>query len=159
MNQLAHTLRRPKFAAWLVSIIGLAVLVILLSLAVRNDPTPSQDVRVLEWMAGWDVPGLTPFMEAVSLITEKWPALGLAVAGIAAFLGDFTLGEIVGRSRPLEPDTNTSFPSGHVFGSMVFFGVLGFVAIYYRLNTKLLIPFLLLIVAFIVAVGISRIHL
>ena len=183
MNQLAHTVGRPKFAAWLASVVGLTVLVILLSLAIRNDPTPSQDLRVLEWIAGWDAPGLTPFMEAVSLITEKWPALGLAVAGIAAFfllglrreavalalvavvlggaafLGDFTLGEIVGRSRPLEPDTTTSFPSGHVFGSMVFFGVLGFVAIYYRLNTKLLIPLLLLIVAFIVAVGISRIHL
>ena len=56
--------------------------------------------------------------------------VGLTI-GAVAILGDFTLGEIVDRGRPLaeSDDPTPAFPSGHVFGSTVFFGFIGFLAV------------------------------
>ncbi len=137
----------------------------------------------MDWITGWDFPGLTGFFELVSFLTNNYPALVLGLAGIAflwllgltreavafvviggivgiiASLGDYTVGEVVGRSRPLEETSGPSFPSGHVFGTTVFFGMWGFLAVYYRLNRKLLVPLLAIIVAFILFVGASRIYL
>jgi hypothetical protein len=41
---------------------------------------------------------------------------------LVAVLGDFTLGELVDRGRPLASSDNPSsaFPSGHVFAGTVF---------------------------------------
>ena len=137
----------------------------------------------MDWIAGWDLPGLTGFFEVVSFLTNNWPAMVLGLAGIAflwllgmtrqavafafiggivfaaATLGDFTLGEVVGRSRPLEPTAEHSFPSGHTFGTATLFSFWGFLAVYYGLKRKLLVPLLALLAFFIVAVGFSRIHL
>ncbi len=81
------------------------------------------------------------------------------IVGFIAFVGDYTLGEVVGRSRPLPEASGVSFPSGHVFGSTVIFGFWGVLAVYYRLNKKLLVPLLAIIAVFLLSVGVSRIHL
>ena len=174
---------RPWVVLWLASIGVLATLLALLSIAVKNNPVPSQDRTVLDWIAGWDLPGLTGFLEVVSFLTNNWPAMVLGllgvgflwfvgltreaksffiiggIVGLVAFLSDYTFGEIVGRARPLPEDTGVSFPSGHTFGTTALFGFWGFLAVYYGLRRKLLIPLLTLLAAFIVAVGFSRIHL
>ncbi|MCH8205553.1 MAG: phosphatase PAP2 family protein [Chloroflexi bacterium] len=176
----AGIMTRPKFALWLSAIAGLLTLLILLTLAVDDGRIPSQDRTVLDWVAGRDVPLLGGFMVGISGLTSNYPAFGMGLAGVAflwlvgnnraalafaivggvvaavAVLGDFTLGEFVGRSRPLLQNDENSFPSGHVFGSTVFFGFWGFLAVYYRLKRKLLVPVLVVLFLVILAVGFAR---
>ena len=173
-----------RFLLWLVAVGILATLLALLTVAIANNPTPSQDVSVLDWVAGWDLPGVTTFFDVVSLITDAeagiiygvmgigflllmgkaraavvFGVVGLTI-GVVAILGDYTLGEIVGRGRPLAGPDNLkpAFPSGHVFGTTVFFGFIGFLAVYYGVKTKILIPLLVILAALIVLVGPARIH-
>jgi hypothetical protein len=38
----------------LVAVGALVLLLTLLTMAIMNDPTPSQDIRILDWIVGWD---------------------------------------------------------------------------------------------------------
>ena len=169
---------------WLAAVGILATLLALLTKAIMDNPTPSQDIRVLDWVVSWDLPGLDTFFDVVSFVTGwragitygvvgivsllllgntraavMFFAVGLTI-GLVATMGDFTLGEIVDRGRPLAGTDNPghAFPSGHVFGSTVFFGFIGFLAAYYRMKIKILIPLLVLFAALIVLVAPARIH-
>lgn len=139
----------------------------------------------MTWIAGWDLRGLTTFFDVVSFVTSSKagfiygplgiifllllgktrPAIVFAVVGVSiavvAIAADYSLGQIVDRGRPLAgPDESFSaFPSGHVFGTTVFFGFIGFLAAYYRMKIKMLIPRLVLFMALIVLVAPARIHL
>ena len=174
---------RPRVVLWLMTVAVLGTLLALLTAAITDNPTPSPDVTVMDWVAGRDWPGLGTFFSVVSFLTSAYAGLIYGPAGIAfllllgkfraaiifgvvvvaigvvAILGDFTLGEIVDRGRPLAGSDNPTpaYPSGHVFGSTVFFGFIGFVAVYYQLKRKLLVPLLLLIAAAIILVGPARI--
>ncbi len=123
-------------ALWLLAVAVPAILLGLLTAAIKGDPIVSQDRTVLDHVAGWDLPGLTGSLEVVSSLTGNYPAMALGLAGILflwliglnrealafaviggtiggiAWLGDFTLGEYVDRSRPLPELTGPSFPSG-----------------------------------------------
>ena len=182
-NLIRQTLR-PQTALWLASVGVLATLLAFLTRAIMDNPLPAQDVRVMEWIAGWDLPGLDRLSAVVEFVTGAkagfiYIPLGLgflllmgksraalvfgAVAltiGTVAILGDYTLGQLVDRGRPLATPQNLTpaFPSGHVFGSMVFFGFIGFLAVYYRLNKKLLVPVLGLLGVLMVLVGPGRIY-
>ena len=169
---------RPRVLLWLAAVGTLLTLLILLSVAVKDGPTPSVDQTVLDWVAGRDFPGLAGIVDGLNFLTSNWPAMALGLAGITflwlvgmnreaaafaivggivgvvAFLGDLTLEELVGRDRPLEGER--SFPSGHVFGSTVFLGFWAFMAIRFRLNKKVLLPVLALLLALILAVGFAR---
>ena len=173
-----------RFLLWLAAVGILATLLALLTRAIIDNPAPSQDRSVMDAVVGWDLWGLTSFFEVVSFLTGAWAgviygSLGIGflllmgktraavmfgtvgvTIGIVAVLGDYTLGGIVDRGRPLAGSDNPApaFPSGHVFGSTVFFGFIGFMAVYYGLKTKILIPLLMLLVALIVLVGPARIH-
>ncbi len=97
------------------------------------------------------------------LIARKHKAaMAFAVVGtvIAAvsLLGDYTLGDMVDRSRPMIGNTASSYPSGHVFGGTVLFGLLAFLTVQHRLERRLVIPVIILAGLLIVAVGFSRIH-
>ena len=173
-----------RFLFWVAAVSILATLLTLLTKAIVDNPTPSQDVRVLDSVAGWDLPGLTTFFDVVSFLTGAeagiiygalgigflllmgktraavvFGVVGLTIAAVA-ILGDMILGETVDRGRPLAASDNPTpaYPSGHTFGSTVFFGFIGFLAVYYGLKTKILIPLLLLLAALIVLVGPARIH-
>lgn len=172
---------RIQAILWVAGVGVLTTLLALLSIAIKNNPFPALDQAVLTWVAGWDLPVLAGFFKTVSILTGKWPALGLGLAGIAILLvlgkaraalalaivgatvaavavwGDYFLGEAVGRMRPAGDNPVTSFPSGHVFGSTVFFGFWGFLAIYYRLKNRFLLPFLAVLVFLVLAVGPARI--
>ena len=180
---IVRPVTKPWVMLWLASIGVMAALLTLVSIAIRNNPTPSQDRTALDWVVGWDFPGLTGFLEVVSFLTNNWPGMisglmgvgflwfvGLSreaksffinggIVGLVAFLSDYTLGEFVDRARPLPEDMGVSFPSGHTFGTTALFGFWGFLAVYYGLKKNILVPLLALLAAFIVTVGISRIHL
>ncbi len=173
---------RPLAAVWLVAASVLVTLLVLLSIAIKNDPTPSQDQTVLDRVVGWDYPGLAGFLEGINYLMNNWPAMALGVAGVAvlwllgmtrvalgfaivagfvgvvAFVGDLTLGEVVERARPPEGRGGpNSYPSGHVFGSTVLFGFFGFLAVYYKLPRKILLPFIGVLFTLLLAVGYARI--
>ena len=176
----APALTRPRLLLWLVAAGALTAALVVLTIAINDSPVPSQDRTVLDWVIGRDVPLLAGFMKGINGLTSNFPAMGMGIAGIVflwlvglsraalafaivggtvgvvAFLGDLTLGEIVGRSRPLVAESESSFPSGHTFGSTVFFGFWGFLAVYYKLNRRILIPVLGLLFAVIQAVGFAR---
>ena len=175
-----------RWAGWIAGLAAAVTLLALLTVAIDSDTIPSQDLTVMDEILGWDAPGLEDFFELVSAVTaNNWPAILVggfgvfflwllgqnrealailavgAVVVVVAFLGDYTLGNIVDRARPLTDgpiNTHPSYPSGHTFGTTVFFGFWGYLAVYYRVPPKLLVPFLGLLIAFIAAVGLSRIH-
>lgn len=174
----------PKLLIWLVAVGGLSGLLALLTIVIMNDAAPTQDIRAMDWIVGWDLWGLTTFLAVVSIITGLkagivYGSLGLVfllllgrirqaivftaiclTVGLVAVLGDFTLGELVDRGRPLASSDNPSpaFPSGHVFGATVFFGFMGFLAINYRMKPKLLVPLLAIFSVIILLVGPARVH-
>ena len=80
--------------------------------------------------------------------------------GALAVMDDFTLGELVDRVRPLASPEKISpaFPSGHVFAATVFFGFVHFLGIYCHLQTKFLLPMLVLFAVIVLLVGPSRVH-
>ena len=169
---------------WLAAIGTLVALLALLTKAISDNPMSSQDVSVMNWIIGWDLWGLTTYFKVVSflastkagfiygplgiifllLLGQTRPAMaffvvgvGIAVVSVAA---DSSLGQIVARGRPLAgpDDLFYAFPSGHVYSSTVSFGLMGFLAAYYRMKTNMLIPLLLYFSAGIVLVGLARIH-
>lgn len=174
----------PRIVLWLATVAVLASLLALVTMAVMDDPTPSLDIAIMDWMAGWQLPGQVNFFEVLSVLTGVQAGLIYGPAGIVilllmrkvraaiaffvvgitvavvATLGDSTLGEMVSRGRPLDDAgySTPSFPSGHVFGSTVFFSFIGFLAVYYRLNKKALIPLLAFVVAIIILVGPARVN-
>ncbi len=160
----------------------LATLLALLTAAVIANPVPSQDLAMMNWVRGWDLPGLSAFFTVVSLLTSTkagliYGAAGLvgllmarkpkaavaflvvgAVVAAVSLLGDYTLGNVVDQSRPVAGNTVSSYPSGHVFGGTVLFGFLTFLAIQHRLPRRLSYPAIMLAGVLIAAVGPSRIH-
>ena len=183
-NIPVKALLSTRFLLWLAAVGILATLLALLTNAMTDNSVPSQDVRVSNWIVGWDLRGVTTFFDLVSfgtsskagfiygplgiifllLLGKTRPALVFAAVGVTiavvAVAADYSLGEIVDRGRPLAgPDESFSaFPSGHVFSSTVSFGLMGFLAAYYRLKIKILIPVLVYFTVGIVLVGLARIH-
>ncbi len=182
--QMATEIRsvsKPRAVLWLATAGVLAAALVLLTIAIDDGQTPSQDQTVLEWVSSRDLPLLAGFSKIISAATSNYPLLGVGATGMAllwllgmtraalgfAFVGgvvgivaygsDFTIGELVGRTGPLDVSSESSFPSGHVFGSTVLFGIAAWLAVYYGLNKWLLIPLLGFLLALTLAVGFSRI--
>lgn len=94
---------------------------------------------------------------------NKWMAIRTAVVLLSSLLLMSLLKRLIHRERPSDPlvdgITNFSFPSGHAFMSVAFYGLLIWLASVYIRNTwsrRLITFFLLLIIA---AIGFSRIYL
>ena len=175
----------PRILLWLAAVGVLATLLGLLTKAISESPMSSQDITVRNWIVGWDLPGVTTFFDAVSIVTsaeagliygplgiifllllgKTRPAIVFATVGVSiavvTIAADFSLGEIVDRGRPgqLPEESFSAFPSGHVLSTTVFFSFIGFLAAYYRMKIKILIPLLVLLAALIVLVAPARIHL
>ena len=174
-------LTNPRLWLWLVAAGVLIAPLVLLSIAIDDGAVHSTDQTVLDWVVGRDLPLLAGFSHNISAATSMYSlmaagaagmaflwllgmtraALGFAfvggVIGIVAYGSDLTIAELVGRSRPLDASSEDSFPSGHVFGSTVLFGMAAWLAVYNRLNKRLLIPLLGFLLALTLAVGFSRI--
>ena len=175
---------KPRVALWLAGFAILAALLAVLTKAIIGNPTSTQDLTIMTWVAGWNLPGLDTLSVVLSALTSAYAglvygpaaiaalflmgkrdaAVGFGVVGLTvalvAVLGDYTLGELVDRGRPLAAADHSTpaFPSTHVFGSTVFFGFIGFLAIHYHLNQKLLLPLLSVVAAILLLVGPSRIY-
>ena len=180
-TSMMRRVANPRVVLWVLSAAALLVPLVLLTVALDDDPFPSQDQRVLDWVADRDFLTLGTISDVISAFTDAPPAAGIGIAVVAFLwllgatrtalgfavvgavvlmvivLGDRTIAGIVGHTAPSGDDTELSYPSGHVFGATLFYGFWGFLAIYYGLKKKILVPFLLLLVVLILAVGFSRI--
>lgn len=167
-------------ATYLVAIGTVVGLLTVLAIWVHNNPANSFDTKWFTTIREWDLPGADAFLDSVAILTDNYPAmtigvltvvflllngrnrvaLGLMVAGVfvgsLSFLGDYILGEYVGRDRP--DGGAISFPSGHAFGTTLFYGFAIYLSFRYRLRRRLLIPVLLVSITLIGATGVSRIH-
>ena len=172
----------PGQVVWMAGGGVLVALITLLTISLMNNPFPSQDLEIYDWITGLNVVGLAGFFKSVSLLTDAKVAVGYGLAGVAillylkqpklalifgavgvaagvgAVVSDYTLGELVGRIRPFNEDSNISYPSGHVFGTTVLFGFLGFLAIQLKIRRRYMVPLLIVVTGIILAVGPSRIY-
>ncbi len=94
---------------------------------------------------------------------NKWMAIKTAIVLVSSLLVMSLLKSLIQRHRPPNPlvegITNYSFPSGHAFMGVVFYGLLiWYASIYIRTKwlQQIIIFFLLLVIA---AIGFSRIYL
>jgi membrane-associated phospholipid phosphatase len=85
--------------------------------------------------------------------------VGVTISAVTV-MGDFTLGELVDRVRPLASPEKISpaFPSGHVFAATVFLGFVSFLGIYYHLKATFLLPMLVVFTGIVLLVGPYRVH-
>ncbi len=185
MDQVTETsvFRRVTSAwilLWVAAAAGLAIPLILLTMALEDNQIPSQDQTVLDWVSSRDFPLLDGISRVISAVADGPATAGIGIASVGllwllgatraaqgfavvgavvltvSLLGDRTLGEIVGHTAPSGDSSELSFPSGHVFGTVVFYGFWGFLGFYYGLKPKFLIAVLAPIVLIILAVGFSR---
>lgn len=102
---------------------------------------------------------------AIFLVIKKlrkysWRILATGVSGTIVMFG---FKYLFGRDRPLEPllgaASGHSFPSGHAFSSLLFFGILIFIVIHAIKNNWLKYSLIIFLLFFSLLVGLSRIYL
>ena len=169
-----------EITLYILSIAALLATLIVLAVVVRGTPDSNFDTRISREIRGWESPVAKLLFESISevtslvgsivigLITVTLLAIGgrhrLAFGvffagmfiGAVSLIADYSLGQFVGRDRPVSG--SLSFPSGHVFGTIAFYGFAIYLALRYQLRRQLLIP--LLIVSFILfsVTGFARLH-
>ena len=160
----------------------LVSLLILLSIAIKNNHVPTLDRQIMDWVTRWDLPGLGTFLVGMGDLTSTWPASVMGLLGVAffmmlrrtseakafaivgliiavsAFLSDYTLGELIGRHRPAVHAPGQSFPSGHAFGATAFFGLWIFIVLDQNFDMRLKVPMVGLLVSMILSVGAARVY-
>lgn len=181
-NISANSVLSKRVLIWLAAVAALVALLAILTVSVSDNPSISQDLRVMNWIVDWDLPGLTTYFNLVSAVTHTqarivygvlgvaflillgktrpaivFLAVGLSIA-VVALAADHSLGVIVDRGRPLDP-SHLTFLRGHTYGTTVVFTFVGFLVVYYRIKPKILIPMLGLFALLIVSVGLGRIYL
>jgi len=159
------------FAVWLA----------LLWVALQPTP-PDWDEAIYSSMCAWRLPALTDFLQAVTWLGNTMVAavyivatfMGLvafrrlrlaavfALGGILDLINSTALQAVIGRPRPdqlVHPGTD-SFPSGHAFNAVLFLGLMvaGLVLPKVR-DRRLRWGIIGLWMAFVVATGLSRVHL
>ncbi|MBI4312018.1 MAG: phosphatase PAP2 family protein [Chloroflexi bacterium] len=173
----------PRAALWVAAFAAFAATVAALTLSLRAEPFPAQDRAVLRWVSENVPDHIGAALTGVTATTDRWPAAVIATGtfvilwvtrrrkdaalfavvcgtvAVGAHLTDHILGGVVGRSRPSGSELAPSYPSGHVFGSVLFYGFLGFLAVHRRLRKRYLFPALAAVTAMVLAVGVSRIYL
>jgi len=170
-----------EITLYIVSIVAFITTLIVLAMVVRDTPDSNFDTRFSREIRGWESPVAKLLFESVSEVTSLVEsiviglitvallaiggrhrlAFGVFFAGMfigaVSLIADYSLGQFVGRDRPISG--SQSFPSGHVFGTIAFYGFAIYLALRYRLRRRLLIP--LLIVSFVLfsVTGLARLHL
>ena len=112
-----RTMNRPGVMLWLAAVAVFSTLLAPLTAAIINNPIPSQDVAIMDWVTGRHWPGSGTFFETLSFLTSSKAGVIYVPAGITfllllgktraalvfavvgatvvfvAVLGDYTLGE------------------------------------------------------------------
>ena len=78
---------------WLAAVGILVALLAGLTKVISDNPMASQDVRVMDWIVGWDLWGLTTYFEVVSFLTSTNAAFIYGPLGIIFLL-------LLGKTRP-----------------------------------------------------------
>jgi undecaprenyl-diphosphatase len=86
----------------------------------------------------------------------------LAAGGGGLF--DLIIKQAIGRERPINPDavvteTNGSFPSGHAMGSVVGYGMLGYLLVLHQRRRRLRLVIIAGLTALVLLIGLSRVYL
>jgi membrane-associated phospholipid phosphatase len=164
---------------------GLAILAALLCIWAHWEPRFPGDLRLTLLVQSIDSKALDSIMEWVSLLTGGWRAPVLIVAGsIMAWrrLGmweaglvlmtwlsspiDSGLKLVIDRPRPtpdlirvFQDEQGNSFPSGHAFLAIVFWGLLAYLALTRLRRYSLRVLVLSVSVVIILCIGASRVYL
>ncbi len=164
---------------------GLAILATILCICAHWEPRFPGDLRLTLLVQSIDSAALDSVMEWVSFLTGDWPALVLAIAGgivIWRCLGKWEAGLvlmtwlsspihsglklIVNRPRPtpdlvrvFQAEAGNSFPSGHAFFAMAFWGLLAYFACTRLQRRSLRWLALSGLVMIILLIGTSRVYL
>ena len=88
-----RTVLKPRPVLWLAAVATLATLLALLTKSIMDNPASSQDITVMDWIVGWDLPGLTTFFDAVSNVTHTQAGLIYGPLGVVFLL-------LLGKTRP-----------------------------------------------------------
>ena len=133
--------------SWVAWVLGALLFLIIAGLASANAYFPA-DLRLARWVQDWNVfepiaafanaagdgpiaaPATLAVAGAVALAGRRWDAILVILTFVPRLLRDL-VAEVVSRPRP-EADlvrvsgraSGYSFPSGHVVGAVVFFGLL-----------------------------------
>ena len=76
----------PGQVVWMIGGGVLAALIALLTISLMNNPFPSQDLEIYDWITGLNVVGLAGFFKSVSLLTDAKVAVAYGLAGVAVLL-------------------------------------------------------------------------
>ncbi|MDQ3844085.1 MAG: phosphatase PAP2 family protein [Bacteroidota bacterium] len=94
---------------------------------------------------------------------HKWYSIKVPTIAISSLLLMFGLKQLFARQRPvgqlLEAAKNFSFPSGHALMSVTFYGLLAYIVWHSVRNKTLKWTLIVLLIAWIVLIGLSRIYL
>lgn len=183
LSVAARTWRVPQLLGPAALLAAGASLFALLYLQISKTPEPGYDVFLLEWARAHSATWATDFFKVISFLTDNWPAMGIsviavaglwllglgraalalavfgAVTGVAIFFTDLGVGVAMDRHKPLADSYGYSFPSGHVFGTTVFYGFAIFLAARYVSRRRIVAAVALVSLALIGLSGISRIYL
>lgn len=141
------------------------------------------DENIFAFLSGYTTPARTSFMKAVTwcasstflqigygllvagyLIVKNWKrAIEIGVIGVGGWLINFLMKLSFERQRPDNPLidklNNFSFPSGHATSSFIFYGLLVYLIWKSKLSQGLKITIGILLLAFALLIGFSRIYL
>ncbi|MGH2552188.1 MAG: phosphatase PAP2 family protein [Chitinophagaceae bacterium] len=181
MKEYIHPPLKNNVARWLI--ISAVLLLIFIVWLVFIDGNITPDEKVFGLVGPHITPGRTQFMKAVAFLGNhkflipanllliavlllckyKWGAITAASVALSSVGMMSLLKNLVQRQRPsnqlVEGITNFSFPSGHAFMSIAFYGFLiwwSASTIKNKIQQRLLISFLLFL---ILIIGFSRIYL
>jgi undecaprenyl-diphosphatase len=177
-----HAWGLPATIAGIGVLLGLWFFLGLLLDIAMKDPIVVLDVRLHNIVPLFRTPGMTWLMMAltqlgsapvlgtlclgIALLAQSWRRPRLAatflLAALASALASLLLKWLIGHARPIDAlihtDT-TSFPSGHLLGATVIYGLLATIVLQSRARRAFRVAATTCLVLVIVGVGISRLYL
>lgn len=168
-----------------LGIAGLAILAFVLCICAHFKPRFPGDLRLTQLLQSIDSGALDSTMEWVSFLTGDWRALLLVIAGgiliwrcrgkwegglvLVTWLSSpvhSVLKLLVGRPRPtadlvrvFQNEPGNSFPSGHAFFAIVFWGLVAYLAIPLLQRRSLRVLVWSVAAAIVLLIGASRVYL
>jgi membrane-associated phospholipid phosphatase len=182
---LRHNLKSDLHRREIIIGASLALISLVISLFAHFESHFPGDLEVARFIQSFHNNGLLTAMKSISYVTGGWLAailvavscivvwrwigriegLLMAVVGLTTLIAEL-LKIVINRPRPTADlvtiyvyESSKSFPSGHSFFSMLFFGMLGYLAVTHLHKTGIKILILSILSILILWVGFSRVYL